>query len=91
MTYSGVFAALCSLSPITSLNDFRTLLVQKLVTAIGTEQLNFLVSEFVPVTIELAFALWAGHPKNFRHGAFPPDCAKKQSLGFDPSTQVRTG
>jgi hypothetical protein len=68
MTYSGVFAALCSLSPITSLNDFRTLLVQKLVTAIGAEKLDLLAPKFLVVTIELAFALRAGHPENFCHG-----------------------
>jgi hypothetical protein len=39
------------------------------VAAIGTEELDLLVPEFVPVTIELALALWAGHPKNFCHGA----------------------
>jgi hypothetical protein len=31
----------------------------------------------MPMTIELAFALGTSHPKNFRQGAFPPDCAEK--------------
>jgi hypothetical protein len=72
--FLGVFAPVCalptafsSLSPITSLDDFRALLVQKLVTAIRAEELDLLVPKFLPVTIELAFALWAGHPENFRH------------------------
>jgi hypothetical protein len=39
------------------------------VTAIRAEQLDFLMAEFVPVAIKLAFALRAGHPKNFRHGS----------------------
>jgi hypothetical protein len=63
-----VFSALCSLLPITSLDDFRTLLVQKLVAAIRAEELDLLVPKFLVVTIKLAFALWAGHPKYFRHG-----------------------
>jgi len=40
--------------------------------AIGAEELDFLVPELLPVAIKLAFALRAGHPKNFCHGAFPP-------------------
>jgi len=40
-------------------------------TAIGAEELDLLVPKFLPVAIKLAFALWAGHPKNFRHGCFP--------------------
>jgi hypothetical protein len=36
---------------------------------IGAEKLDFLVPQLLPVTIELAFALRAGRPKDFRHGA----------------------
>jgi hypothetical protein len=46
------------------------------VTAIGTEEFDFFVPELLPMTIKLAFALRAGHPKNFRHGAFPPVTGK---------------
>jgi hypothetical protein len=60
---------LCSLSPITSLDDLRALLIEELVTAIGAEELDFLMPELLPVAIELAFALRAGHPKNLRHGS----------------------
>src|SRR5262245_52259446 len=52
---------------LSSLDDFRALFVQELVAAIGTEQLDFLAPKFLIVTIELAFALRAGHPENFRH------------------------
>jgi hypothetical protein len=61
--------ALCSLSPISSLDDFRTLVVQKLLIAIGAEELDFLVPQLLPVTIELAFSLRAGRPEYFGHGA----------------------
>jgi hypothetical protein len=61
------FRCLCS-----SLDDLGTLFVQKLVTAIGAEKLDLLVPELLPVTIKFAFALRAGHPKNFRHGALSP-------------------
>ena len=54
---------------LSSLDDFRALFVQELVTAIGTEQLDLLASKFLVVTIELAFTLRAGHPENFRHGS----------------------
>jgi hypothetical protein len=40
------------------------------VTAVRTEELDLLVPEFLPVAIELAFALRAGHPKNLRHALF---------------------
>jgi len=56
---------------LSSLDDFRTLFVQELVTAIGTEQLDLLAPKFLVVTIELAIALRAGHPENFRHGCVP--------------------
>jgi hypothetical protein len=39
------------------------------VTAIGAEKLDLLVPQFLPVAIELALALGADHPKNFRHGS----------------------
>jgi hypothetical protein len=55
-------------NPCSSLDDFRTLFVQKLVIAIGTEKLDLLVPQLLPVTIELAFALRTGRPKYFRHG-----------------------
>jgi hypothetical protein len=42
------------------------------VAAIGAEEFDLFVPELLPVTIKLALALWAGHPKNFRHKAFPP-------------------
>jgi hypothetical protein len=37
------------------------------VAAIGAEDLDLLVPELLPVAIEIAFALRAGHPENFRH------------------------
>jgi hypothetical protein len=46
------------------------------VTAIGTEEFDLFVPELLPMTIKLAFALRAGDPKNFRHGAFPPVTGK---------------
>jgi hypothetical protein len=39
------------------------------VTAIGTEKLDLLMPELLIVTIELALAVRAGHPKNFCHDA----------------------
>jgi hypothetical protein len=58
------------------------------VTAIGAEKLDFLVPKFLIVTIKLAFALRAGHPKNFRHGSLPRifsrQGAKAQSSGIKP-------
>src|SRR5262244_654888 len=56
---------------LSSLDDFRALFVQELVAAIGTEQLDFLAPKLLVVTIELTFALRAGHPENFRHGSVP--------------------
>jgi hypothetical protein len=67
MTSSACFAALCSVSPITSLDDFGTLFVQELVTAIGTKEFDLLVTKFLRVAIELSLALRAGHPENFCH------------------------
>jgi hypothetical protein len=37
------------------------------VAAIRTEELDLLVAKLLPVAIEVALALRAGHPKNFRH------------------------
>jgi hypothetical protein len=53
----------------TSLDDLRTLFVQKLVAAIGAEELDLFVPKLLPVAIKLALALRAGHPKYFRHDA----------------------
>jgi len=39
------------------------------VAAIRAEELDLLVPELLPVAIELALALRAGHPKYFRHDA----------------------
>jgi hypothetical protein len=64
----GIFAALCSLPPITSLDDFRTLFVQKLVAAVRAKELDLFVAQFLVVAIKFPFALRAGHPENFRHG-----------------------
>jgi hypothetical protein len=36
--------------------------------AIGTEKLDLFVAKLLPVTVKLALALRAGHPKNLRHG-----------------------
>jgi hypothetical protein len=55
-----------------SLDDFRAFLIQKLVAAIGAEKLDLLVPKLLPVTIEFAFTLWAGHPKNFCHDSHSP-------------------
>jgi hypothetical protein len=52
-----------------SLDDFGTLLVQKLVAAIGTEKFDLFVPEFVPVAIKFPVALRTGHPEDFRHGS----------------------
>jgi len=37
----------------------------------GAEELDFLVPQLLPVAIELALALRAGHPENFRHASIP--------------------
>jgi len=71
-----------------SLDDLGTLVVQKLVIAIRTEKFDFLVPQLLPVAIELAFALWAGHPENFRHASIPRIFSRKDakalSLGIKP-------
>ena len=67
---------------ISSLDDSRTLLVQKLVTAIGAEELDLFMAKLLIVAIEFAFALWAGHPENFRH-----ECPPGSQLIFTAETQ----
>ena len=52
-----------------SLDDLGTLLVQKLVAAVGAEELDLFMPKLMPVAIELTLALRAGHPKYFRHDA----------------------
>jgi hypothetical protein len=54
------------------------------VTAIGTEEFDFFVPELLPMTIKLALALWASHPKNLRHGAFPTDSVENLPLNATP-------
>jgi hypothetical protein len=63
----GIFAALCSPPRVASFDDFWTFFVQKLVAAIGAEELDLFAPKFLIVTIKFAFALRTGHPKNFRH------------------------
>jgi hypothetical protein len=41
--------------------------------AIGAEELDLFMPQLVPVAIELAFTLRAGHPENFRHNPVPPN------------------
>jgi hypothetical protein len=71
----------------TSLDDLNALLVQKLVAAIGTEELDLFVPKLMPVAIKLALALRAGHPKYFRHSSDPRIFSRKDakalSLGID--------
>jgi hypothetical protein len=55
------------------------------VAAIGAEELDLFVPEFLPVAIELAFTLRAGHPKYFRHGCFPPQRKKIRN----PNVEIR--
>jgi hypothetical protein len=69
MTASGIFAVLCLPSPVTSLDDFGTLFVQKLMAAIGAEELDLLAPKFLIVAIKFTFALRAGHPENFGHNS----------------------
>ena len=68
---------------LSSLDDFRALVVHELVAAIGTEQLDFLAPKFLVVTIELAFALRAGHPENFRHGSSENKKSEIRSTKFE--------
>jgi hypothetical protein len=71
-----------------SFDDLGAFLVQKLVTTIGAKELDLLVPELLIVTIELAFALRAGHPENFRHSPVPRIFSRKDakalSLGIKP-------
>jgi hypothetical protein len=53
-------------------------------TAIWAEELDLLVPELLPVTIKFAFALGAGHPKNFRHRSFPLIPLKNRSYASIP-------
>jgi hypothetical protein len=52
---------------VRKLDDLGALFVQELMIAVGTEELDLLVPQLVPVAIELPFALRAGRPKYFRH------------------------
>jgi hypothetical protein len=54
-----------------SLDDFGTLFVEKLVAAVRTEELDLLVPKFLPMAVEITFALRTGHPKNLRHDSLP--------------------
>jgi hypothetical protein len=56
-----------ALSLIFSLDDFRTLIVQKLVATIRAKELDLFVAQFLVVAIKLVFALRAGHPKYLGH------------------------
>jgi hypothetical protein len=38
------------------------------VAAIGAEELDLFVPQFLGVTVELSLALRAGHPEDFGHG-----------------------
>ena len=74
-----------------SLNDLRTLFVHELVTAIGAEELDLPMPKLLPVTIKLALALRAGHPKNFRHGSLSPQAFGNRSMtgrGMKSSSRV---
>jgi hypothetical protein len=51
-----------------SLDDPWAFFVKELMVAIGAEKLDVFVPELVPVTIKIAFALRARHPKDFSHG-----------------------
>jgi hypothetical protein len=54
-------------------------------TAIGAEELDFLVAKFLIVTIKFAAALRAGHPKDFCHDSFPPQQIKIRN----PNIEIR--
>jgi len=54
-----------------SLDDFGTLFVEKLVAAVRTEELDVLVPKFLPMAVEITLALRTGHPKNLRHDSLP--------------------
>jgi hypothetical protein len=55
------------------------------VTAEGAEKLDFLMAEFLIVTIKFAVALRAGHPKDFCHDSFPPQQRKIRN----PNIEIR--
>src|SRR5438046_5596970 len=63
------FAALAVSIACSLFDDVRAFLVHELVTALGAENLDLLVPQFLPVAIELAVALRAGYSKHFRHGS----------------------
>jgi len=77
-----------------SLDDFRTLVVEKLMAAMGAEEFYFLVPELLIVAIEFASALRTGYPENFRHSLilriFSRQGAKAQSLGIKPIQTIRS-
>jgi hypothetical protein len=52
------------------LHDFRTLLIHKPMTAIGTKEMYAFVSQLLPVAIELASAFRTSDPEDLWHG--PP-------------------
>lgn len=63
----------------TSFDDLGTLFVQKLMTAIGTEKFDLLMPKLVPVTVKIALALRAGHPKYLRHASVPRIFSRKDA------------
>jgi hypothetical protein len=75
-----------------SFDDLWALLIKELVAAIGTEELDVFVPELLIVTIKLAFALRAGHPKNFRHASVPRIFSRKDakalSLGIKSIPEI---
>ena len=79
---------------VISLNDLGAFFVQKLMAAIGAEELDLLVPELLIVTIELALTLGAGHPKNFRHSSVPRIFSRKDakalSLGIKRFQKFRS-
>jgi hypothetical protein len=58
------------------------------VAAVGAEKLDVLVPELLVMAIKVAFALRAGHPKNFCHASVPRifsrQDAKALSLEIEP-------
>jgi hypothetical protein len=74
---------------LASLDDLGAFLVQKLMGAIGAEELDVFVTKLLIVAIELAFALRTGHPKDFRHSSVPRIFSRKDaktpSLGINRS------
>jgi hypothetical protein len=54
-------------------------------TAKGTEKLDFLVPELLPVTIKFALTLRTRNPKNFRHSGYPDIVANTRIFHFERS------